>query len=518
MPRDNHPDSRRHLDVTSPFPDADTIYALSTPYGRSAIAAIRISSPHIASLEQITTAICRRPLADFIPRQATLCLLYEANKPTSQQPIDQVLAIYFPPPNSFTGEAMLEIFPHGGTAIIDDILSCLATLPDHLAALPTNLNNGSTIRQANPGEFTQRAFLNGKLDLIAAEALNAAIEAETTEQRKLAQQQLNLTRESSPYHRWRQEMVEAMAQIEAFIDFPDDDIPHDILTKTAASITQIKAELTAHLATSALSKSLMDGVRVAIIGQPNAGKSSLLNLVAADDVAIVSSIAGTTRDTLNQRLNLGGFLVILTDTAGLRNDPNDPIEAEGIERSRKAAQNADILLILLDSTQPLSPQLDAITSMLLLPLPRVILLNKVDCLQPDAAADTSTTTTLPSLLAELEDHLTQRRLAWEDGAILPFSALPPAAHHTYLPRLLSLLQQHLAAIIPADRAPMPLNHRQRTCLAACITHLAAFSLEQPLDIAAQELRFAAAEMGRLLGVIGVEEILDSVFANFCIGK
>jgi tRNA modification GTPase len=313
----------------------DTIYALATPPGRSGVAVVRVSGP--AAGESL------RALAGKIPRtrQAALVTL---KHPDSGAVIDRALALYFAGPASFTGEDVAEYHLHGGRAVIDGLIAALATQDRH--------------RLAEPGEFTRRAFENGKMDLTEAEAVADLINAETALQKEQALGQMGGALRDL-YHGWADRLAHALAHLEADIDFPDEDLPGGVAAATRPVLAELRAEIAAHLADNRRGERLRDGIHVAVIGAPNAGKSSLVNALAQRDVAIVSALAGTTRDVIEVHLDLGGYPVIIADTAGLRpeqvgasREGHDQIEDEGIRRALARAQAADLKMLVYDASQP----------------------------------------------------------------------------------------------------------------------------------------------------------------------
>ncbi|HUJ47606.1 MAG TPA: tRNA uridine-5-carboxymethylaminomethyl(34) synthesis GTPase MnmE, partial [Rhizomicrobium sp.] len=300
----------------------DTIFALSSGHGRAGVAVIRVSGPQAGDALRVLTG------ADLPPaRVATLRELSDGG-----QPIDQALVLWFPAPGSFTGEDSAEFHVHGGRAVADSVLAALARVEG--------------CRPAEPGEFTRRAVENGKLDLTEAEALADLINAETEAQRKQALRQYGGAL-FELYEGWRTRLIRAAAWAEAAIDFADEDIPPEVLRESRNQIIEIANEIGLHLNDARRGEILRDGFYLTVIGPPNSGKSSLVNTLARRDVAIVSDIPGTTRDVLEVHLDLGGYPVIVADTAGLR-EAADSIETEGIRRTKERARDADAVLVLLD--------------------------------------------------------------------------------------------------------------------------------------------------------------------------
>ncbi|HEX6114806.1 MAG TPA: tRNA uridine-5-carboxymethylaminomethyl(34) synthesis GTPase MnmE, partial [Geminicoccaceae bacterium] len=304
---------------------SETIFAPATAPGRAALALVRISGPAAAYVCRCLTG--RSPPA---PRQAALRRLCE---PNSGEAIDEGLVLWFPAPGSFTGEDVLELHVHGGRAVIAALLEALSGL--------------AGLRPADPGEFTRRAFLNGRLDLTAVEGLADLIDAETRAQARQALRQLDGAL-GRLYDGWTQTLLQALARIEAEIDFaPEEDVPEDLLEVIRPAICRVSAEIAAHLVDGHRGERLRAGLTVAVVGPPNAGKSSLVNRLVRRDVAIVTPLPGTTRDVLEIHLDLAGYPVTLLDTAGLR-VAADVIEAEGVRRARARAENAELRLVMFD--------------------------------------------------------------------------------------------------------------------------------------------------------------------------
>lgn len=438
-----------------------TIYALSTPPGKSGVAVIRVSGDN-ASLALGAFGIEKMPQA----RVATLCTLLHLDK----TPIDRALVLHFLAPHSFTGEDVTEYHVHGGRSVIRAVLSVLATLPD--------------FRLAEPGEFMRRAFMNGKMDLTAAEGLADLIDAETESQR---QQALRLMQGDAAkfFEELRSGMVHALAYLEAFIDFPDEDIPSHVLSEIDAELQPLVERIEEQLAKARIGQTIRDGVRVAIIGPPNAGKSSLLNLLAKRDVAIVSPLAGTTRDVVEAHLEMKGYSVTFADTAGIR-EQGDVIEQEGIRRSLLEAERADIKILLLDasagdvlnSIEPYAGLMDERT---------LLVYNKCELLD----------TPLPASLG------------------LGISIL----HETGIDQFLGALEKHIEQAYPAESLYVTRKRHQQH-LEAALHHLRVYRDEKalPIELQCEELRAAANEIGKITGVIAVDELLGHIFSSFCIGK
>ena len=334
--------------------DAQTIFALASGRGRAGIAVVRVSGPHAGpALERLAG---RTPP----PRRAVRARIRDG----SGELLDDGLILWFPAPASFTGEDVAELHVHGGRAVIDGLLQALGRCPG--------------LRPADPGEFSRRAFANRKLDLTAAEGLADLIEAETAAQRRQALRQLQ-GELAGLYDGWRARLLQALAHAEAAIDFADEDLPLDLEASVGGSVRALAVELAAHLDDGRRGERLRSGIEVAIVGPPNAGKSSLLNALAGRAAAIVSPHPGTTRDVIEVALDLGGYPVLLADTAGVR-DGIDEVEREGVARARARAQTADIRLVVLDGA--LWPHADEAT-LGLIDETSIVVLNKADLLALD---------------------------------------------------------------------------------------------------------------------------------------
>ena len=446
----------------------DTIYALSTPWGMSGVAVLRVSGP--GALTGATQLSGKQALA---PRQAHLLRLLD---PADKHLIDHALVLTFPAPASFTGEDVVEYQIHGGVAVMNDMLRVLASLPGY--------------RMALPGEFTRRGFENGKMDLTEAEAIGDLIHAETEAQKAqaLAQMEGSL---SKLYDEWAQRLVRALAHLEADLDFPDEDLPEGVAHAVTPLLQTFIKDLDDHLNDNRRGERLRDGIHVAVIGAPNAGKSSLVNALAQRDVAIVSEHAGTTRDIIEAHLNLGGFPVILSDTAGLRPDQigtegQDSIESEGIRRALKRAEDADIRVLLFDAAA--LPALDPHT-MKLVRENTLVVFNKID----------QHTGHIPAVLCHVPVTISIR-------------------DQSGLEELTDALLAMIRDMIGTRETPSLTRERHRTALQECRAGLVR-ALNAPLpELMAEDVRLSMRALGRITGRVDVEDLLDIIFRDFCIGK
>ncbi|MGY3486134.1 tRNA modification GTPase [Bradyrhizobium sp. USDA 4011] len=439
-------------------PRDQTIFALSSGRPPSAIAVVRLSGPMAESV--IAALAGKTP----VPRMATRALLRDSN----HQPIDDAVVLWFPGPASATGEDVAEFHVHGGRAV-------LAALFDAIAAF-------ENVRPAEPGEFTRRAFENGKLDLTEAEGLDDLIHADTDRQRRQALRQLKgLLGDRA--RDWRERIIAASALIEAGIDFSDEgDVPAELIAPALEKIRTLHDEIKQVLAGQGQSERLRDGLVVAIAGPPNVGKSTLINQLAKREVAIVSPHAGTTRDVIEVQLDLDGYPVTVIDTAGIR-ETDDPVEQEGVRRARARAAEADLVLWLADSR---------------------------------GAKVGHGGTTLTWLVRNKIDLV---RVPSGDGGSYPEFRIS-AARGDGLSELIAALVGFAHDYFATSEGGLISRTRQRGLLEETVESLrrSIDVVGQGEELAAEELRKAAYSLGRLLGRVDVEDILDVIFREFCVGK
>jgi tRNA modification GTPase len=446
-------------------PQEQTIFALSSGRPPSAIAMVRVSGPQAGPL--LTLLAGKIP----VPRMATRALLRDP----SQQPIDDAVILWFPGPASATGEDVAEFHVHGGRAV--------------LAALFAALSGFAEVRAAEPGEFTRRAFENGKLDLTEAEGLDDLIHADTDRQRRQALRQLKgLLGDRA--RDWRADIIEASALIEAGIDFADEgDVPAELIAPALAKIKRLLGDIEEVLAAQGRSERLRDGLVVAISGPPNVGKSTLINQLAQREVAIVSPHAGTTRDIIEVQLDLDGYPVTVIDTAGIR-ETDDPVEQEGVRRARARAAEADLVLWLVDTSSEKNPVENTA------PVWRVR--NKIDL---DAVG---------------QGAVPAAGRSGSDRTLFEISA----SRGDGLGELMSALIRFAQDYFGSDDGGLIGRTRQRQLLQQTVASLrcSIMALGEGEELAAEHLRVAAHSLGRLLGRVDVEDILDVIFREFCIGK
>lgn len=447
-----------------------TIFALASAPGRAGVAVVRVSGPRAgAALRALAPNLTALPR----PRRATRTVLYasESNLPDQHDRIDDALVLWFPGPASFTGEDVVEFHIHGGHAVADSLFTSLGVL-DGLVP-------------AGPGEFSRRAFENGKMDLTAVEAIADLVDAETAAQRRQALAQMNgaLARR---YDGWRERLVRSMAFAEASIDFAEEDIPDDLARQSIDALKALAGEINTHLADDGIGERIRSGFRIALTGAPNVGKSSLLNALAKRDVAIVSDIAGTTRDVIEVPLDLGGYAAVLVDTAGIR-DSDDVIEREGVRRALDQAAAADLRLHLVDAASPATDVgADART---------IVVLNKSDLLEDaaikaDPVAGLTISVKTGAGLASLVDAMTDRINVQATAQATASAPLTRARH----------------------------RHALEDCRDALGRAIAAAEAGADEEMMAEDMRVAAQALGRITGRVDVEELLDRIFRDFCIGK
>ncbi|NNE85608.1 MAG: tRNA uridine-5-carboxymethylaminomethyl(34) synthesis GTPase MnmE [Alphaproteobacteria bacterium] len=442
---------------------SDTIYALASGAGTAGVAVIRVSGAAAGQAIELLTG-------QSVP-EARLASLRRFRDPDDGTDIDQGITLWFPGPASFTGEDIAEFHVHGGLAVIEAMISALA-----------HIDSG---RLAEPGEFTRRAFENGKLDLTSAEAVADLIAAETVAQRRQALGQYDGAL-AALYDDWRRQLTALLAHAETTIDFSDEDLPEDTHTKMKYNMLYIKNQISQYIDDEHRGERIRSGFHVAIIGAPNVGKSSLLNRLAARDAAIVSETAGTTRDVIEVHMQLGGYAVIVADTAGIR-EADGAIEAEGVRRARKSAEDADMKLVVFDATA--LPALDDFAREYIDDA-AIVLLNKVDI----AGAD------LPPDIGGRPVHAVSAKTGQGFEA------------------LLTALTAEIQARLESTEQPPLTRARHREALEAGIAALGRAETATLPELAAEDIRIAVRSLGRITGRVDVEDVLDVIFRDFCIGK
>ncbi|WGJ62287.1 tRNA uridine-5-carboxymethylaminomethyl(34) synthesis GTPase MnmE [Wolbachia endosymbiont of Frankliniella intonsa] len=437
----------------------ETIFALSTVFGKSGVAVIRISGND--ALKALNHFNIKKEVK---PRLATLVDLYDG----SNQLIDNGIIIYFPAPNSFTGEDVIELQMHGSKAIIKIILEELSKI----------------FVMARPGEFSLRAFLNGKFDLTQIEGIADLIDAETKMQAKQAIKQISGELERL-YSSWKQKLITIQSKIEAYIDFPEDILAEkNELEKINNEVKTLVQSIQEHLNDNRRGERLREGLHVVITGKPNVGKSTLFNFLAKRDIAIISEYAGTTRDILEAHIDVAGYPVILSDTAGIH-ESSDPVESEGISRARKRSLEANLRIELFPFKQR----------------------HAVDC-----SVENSNTI---YVLSKADDIINDHSIKINSIDFLPVSILKGIGTE----RLISVVKEKVEEKFGHDRdTPVITRQRHRIHMQKTLEHLQRFNIDNPIELISEDLRLAAFELGAVIGIINVEEILDSVFSSFCVGK
>ena len=442
-----------------------TIYALSSGPGISGVAVVRISGPDSPKVLKLLT---KHELP--APRVATLRKINNIN---TSELIDEGLILWFPGPQSYTGEDMVEIHIHGGKAVVEALLN--------------NLSNIKSCRLADPGEFTKLAFENGKINLLKAESIGDLISAETEIQRSQAIKIMN-GKSSEKFDQLRDKLLKILSFVEAKIDFPEEDLPDENIKQIKKDSFNVMTEIKKILDDQKVGEIIREGFKIAIVGPTNAGKSSLLNNLSNREVAIVSEIAGTTRDVVETHLNIDGYPVIISDTAGIR-DSKDEIEKKGIKLSLKKAENADLKLVVVDAKSiDLSGFLND-----LLKKDAILVINKSDLLKEKLDSEISK---FNHVLISLKDNLN-------------------------IDKLISKIKNHLKNKFISDEDILITRERHRQHLLQCVEYLKNFSDKndkKDFDKGAEDLRLATRQLGMIVGKVDVEEILGSIFNDFCIGK
>ena len=442
-----------------------TIYALSTGPGTSGVAIVRISGPESSDVIKLLTG---KKLPE--PRMATLRKISNIN---DSDVIDEGIILWFPGPESYTGEDMAEIQVHGSKAVID--------------ALHASISKIKNCRLAEPGEFTRLAFQNGKINLLKAESVADLISSETEIQRKQAIKIMN-GRSSDQFNFLREKLLKILSLIEAKIDFPDEDLPSDILHEIKKNSVEVSNNIEKILDDQKVGERIREGFKIAILGPANVGKSSLLNHLSNRDVAIVSEIAGTTRDVIEAHLNIDGYPVIISDTAGIRESKNE-IEKKGIKLSLKRAEEADLKLVMVDAKNP--DFTDSLWS--LLDKNAILVVNKSDLLDGDIGHEVKK---LNHVLISIKENLN-------------------------IDELIQKIKNSLKNKFITSDDILITRERHRQHLEQCLNCLKKFNEKkqaEDFDMAAEDLRLATRHLGMIVGKVDVEEILGSIFNDFCIGK
>lgn len=440
------------------------IYALSSGRGPSGIAIIRISGKD-------TLKVCKNltKLKDINSNEVNYCQFYD---PKNDKVIDpEALLLWFPGPNSYTGDDLAEFQVHGSNAVINALLKALS--------------EQDNCRLAEPGEFTKLAFQNDKIDLLKAESIGDLIHAETELQRDQAIKFVQ-GNASNYYNDLRDKIIKSLAIIEAKIDFAEEDLPEKILRKVHKSIKEIKLEISKIIEDNKVGEKIRDGFRVSIIGEVNAGKSSLLNLLSKREVAIVSDEAGTTRDVIETYLNIDGYPVVLADTAGIREAKNE-IEKKGISLALGKSKEADLNIVVIDnSSKKINKEL-----LNMINKNSIVFLNKSD-------------------VSDTQNHKFKAD-----------TVLASVKNNKNIDKLVNLIKVRLSKTFSSNNSALITRERHRVKLKDCLKEIDNFlekDQSKNLELAAEDLRMATRHLGSIVGKVDVEEILGSIFKDFCIGK
>lgn len=458
-----------------------TIYALSTVFGKSGVAIIRVSGKNAIDVVSKMTNI---DIKTIKPRFAYFTDIKDISSnrhseersevriSSEKQVLDKSLLLYFKAPNSFTGEDIVELQIHGSKAVISSVIK--------------NLSSIENFRLAQAGEFSKRAFYNNKMDLTEAEGLADLIDSETFEQQKYAIRQMegNL---KNLYEGWREDLIKILAHLEAYIDFPDENIPQSVVDKLMNNVFKLQDAIKSHLNSDNIGKRLKDGFRVVIVGAPNAGKSSLINNITKRNIAIVSDIAGTTRDAIDAYIDLNGYPVVFTDTAGLR-ETTEEIEKLGIDIAKDKIKEADLIICLYDSSTE-NPQIfDEIKKNHKNKV--IIVANKIDKISKEKCVDI------------------------EKQGIIGICAKQGLG----IDKILNTVSENIKENFTSNSSVIITRTRYKEALLDVLENLEVFNLSKEIEFAAEDIRLSARSLGSITGRIEVDDILDKIFSDFCIGK
>ena len=445
--------------------DNKTIYALSTVFGKSGVAVFRISGNDafrfFEKMTELNPAEIENRKMYFTPVLST----------DSRETLDKCLIVAFKAPYSFTGEDTVEINCHGSKAVIRSIADSLAEIEG--------------FRLAEAGEFSRRAFYNGKMDLTEADGLADLIDAETALQQKVALSQMGGTL-FNLYEDWRERLISLLSYIEAYIDFPEEEIPQDTVFKLENNVFKIIEEIENHLKVNKVEERLRDGFQVVISGPTNAGKSSLINAIVRRNVAIVSDIAGTTRDVIEAYVDIKGFPVVFSDTAGLR-ESEDKVEKIGIDLAHKKISEADFNIFLFDAETTDPKVFDKYLS------------GNEHCI----------------LAANKSDKISDER---KRELIKKGCVLISAKHNENIDAINDTLYKYFNDMYSVSSAKLITRQRYKEALSECLENLKRFNLHKEIELSAEDIRLACRAVGKITGRVEVDEILDKIFSSFCIGK
>ncbi|MBP9792067.1 MAG: tRNA uridine-5-carboxymethylaminomethyl(34) synthesis GTPase MnmE [Rickettsiales bacterium] len=439
----------------------DTIFAPASSVQKSGIIVVRVSGPNTHKVPQ---------LLGFKNLEIQKASLVTIHHPKTNILIDKAIVTFFKAPHSFTGEDVLEISIHGSKIVLKLLCDALSYLENS--------------RFAEAGEFSMRAFINNKMDLTQIEGLADLLDAETELQHTKAISQMS-GQLTDLYENWRKSLIRTESLIEAYLDFPDEDIPQHVLSTAQNNIDNLKKDIKRHIEISKRGDRIHEGLLVTIIGPTNSGKSSLINTLSKRDIAIVSNIEGTTRDTIETFLNITGYPIILADTAGLRNS-TDTIEMEGIKRSISKATDADINIIMFDGTTDYKNEKQTLE---MLSNKSILVFNKYDIMSEQ-----------------------------EKAKIPPEAICISTKNNHNIEKLINTISDKAQLFFEHTDEPIITRERYKQNLLQCLEYLEDFDFSKDLVLAAEDLRLAASYLSRITGRIDVESILDEIFSSFCIGK
>jgi len=449
----------------------DTIFASASSIGLSAIKTIRISGNE--------TKIIFKTLTKKKLPKARYCKLLNLYDLKNSSVIDKAIVVWFPASKTYTGENMLEINIHGGNSVLEHLVENLLLIRN--------------VREADPGEFTKRAFKNNKMDFLEAEGVFDLINAETKFQKSLAIQQVNGSL-SIIFKKWNNKILKLLAHYEGQIDFPEDEIPINTDNKVINQVINLIKEIESFLSDNKRGDIIREGIEVTIVGRPNVGKSSLLNQIAKKDIAIVSTTSGTTRDIIETKINLSNIPIILSDTAGLKNNPRNNVEKLGVLKSLKKIKNCNVKLLVLDATKNFDNEiLDSICKK------TIIILNKIDLLNTG------------KINAKIK-YLNKKKLK----KISLISAKKGTGVNNLLSDVEKYIKNTYKNVFIGE--PVLTRARHRISLKKSLYYLKKINKKKNPELNAEDLRLSINELGNVTGKYEVEKMLDIVFKDFCIGK
>jgi len=449
----------------------DTIFASASSIGLSAIKTIRISGSEAKKIFKILT---KKKLSKA--RYSNLINLYDIQNCSL---IDKAIVVWFPAPKTYTGEDMLEINIHGGSSVLEHLIENLLLMKN--------------VREANPGEFTKRAFRNNKIDFLEAEGIMDLISAETKSQKTLAIHQVNGSL-STIFKKWNKKLLKLLAHYEGQIDFSEDEVPKNTQDKVISQVTDLTKEIQFFLSENKRGDIIREGIEIAIIGKPNVGKSSLINQIAKKDISIVSKTSGTTRDIIETKINLSNIPIILSDTAGLKERPQNNIEKEGVTRSKRKIKNCNVKLLVVDGTKSFEKDV-----LKLVCNKTIIVLNKKDLLSKNN-------------IVNKINYLSKNNF----NQVSIISAKNGAGINTLLNEIEKYIKDKYKNVFFGE--PSLTRTRHRECLKKCLINLKKINNNKNPELNAEDLRLSINAVGNVTGEYEVEKMLDIVFKDFCIGK